>query len=236
MVTVWDTSRREPSLLAHWPCIAAAQRRLEELHWRWHLREFVIERLHADRELREPVRDAALRLAERYVDYPDQLETACWQAIWAPTHDAEQVRLAVAWGEAAGRLAPDDWVILGTLGVAQYRAQQYETTLDTLRRSDQIALETRGRASWRNAVCMAMALHKLGRTEEARAELDRAYELLGSDRSELRGAGRAFLLEAERLIPGAEGEAAPASQPAQAQAAPSPPTAKRTIVPPSKGP
>jgi serine/threonine protein kinase len=98
----------------------------------------------------------------------------------------------------ACKLSPRNRQVLTTLGVAQYRVGEYQEALATLTRSDQ----RRGSIP-ANVAFIAMALHRLGRTEESRDKLGVLQKLVQSPEYASDGEALGFLREAEALIAGA---------------------------------
>ena len=80
-------------------------------------------------------------------------------------------RKALRYSEEACQLEPKNGNLLTTLGMAYYRAGNYEKALDTLLRSDAINKTERWRAHFENLAFLAMTHQQLGHTKEAQAEL-----------------------------------------------------------------
>jgi hypothetical protein len=187
--------RNELALLAH--------DRVEAL-----FRELVVgvavrEAVLADPTMAEGVRREALRLLSSHRDDVDRLNREAWSIARAPDHDPDEYERAVRVARAAVRLAPDDGDLLNTLGVAQYRAGDFESAVGTLER----AVEARGRAGEGPAAedlsFLAMAHGRAGRTSDARRHLSRLRLLLeGAEHRNDVGA-RDFLEEAESVVSGA---------------------------------
>jgi serine/threonine protein kinase len=92
---------------------------------------------------------------------------------------------------------------LGSVGIEKYKAGAYEEALATLKRVDdsrRTALNNESRPS--DIAYIAMALHKLGRTEESKVALDRLHTLLKDEQFAKDEQAKAFLAEAEKLIEG----------------------------------
>jgi len=94
-------------------------------------------------------------------------------------------------------LTPDEPIAQALLGVAQYRVGAYEDALETLRRCGKTSMGYIDRAT---AAFTAMALHQLGRQEEAEASLERLRDLCKDEEG-----AQFFLSEPERLINGKNG-------------------------------
>jgi dipeptidyl aminopeptidase/acylaminoacyl peptidase len=172
------------------------------------------ERIRKDAGLSEPVRRVALnRLQSRAVAEREPVGVSplivnvnAWYVVSVPDETPEAYAKALRWAKAAARAVPDDGNYLNTLGAAQFRCGMYEEAIETLLRSDALYVETGGGEQPANAAFIAMAHYKLGRTERARAELDRMRELMDDTEATTDEENQAFLREAEALI---EGEARP---------------------------
>jgi WD40 repeat protein/serine/threonine protein kinase/Tfp pilus assembly protein PilF len=101
----------------------------------------------------------------------------------------------------ADSLDPNQPVILNTLGMVQYRLGSYEDAMKALTTSDQITAAVKRHAP-ATVAFIAMSLHKLGRTEEAKAALERLRDLCKEERFAEDQEAQAFLTEAEQLITG----------------------------------
>ncbi len=143
-------------------------------------KEDVLASLHADPSLSEPMRRAALSLAERWLMTPDQLNEASWNVVRAPGAGAEAYRKALAAAEAACRLRPGDLNVLNTLGIAQYRAGQYERAVATLLRCDGLRSRGAGESGTQPAdlAFVTLAQYHLGQLVPARATLQRLRETM----------------------------------------------------------
>jgi tetratricopeptide (TPR) repeat protein len=86
------------------------------------------------------------------------------------------------------------------LGMVYYRQGRYDKADATLRRSEEIRTKSHLDSHPANLAFIAMALHKLGRTDEAKASLDRLRDLLKEEQYADDQQAKKFLLEAEQLI------------------------------------
>jgi WD40 repeat protein len=146
------------------------------------LKAEIAERIRRDRSISEAARQQALFLAEHYRDDPYQLREASWAVVHRPGAAAEDYRQALRWAEAASRLEPaQDKPLPGpfitTLGVAQYRAGQYQQALATLIRADKLNA-SHGESIPADLAFLAMARHRLGQKEQALADLRQLRQLL----------------------------------------------------------
>ena len=93
-----------------------------------------------------------------------------WRMATGPAalRDPEQ---ALVLARKAVALAPGTAIYLNTLGVAQYRAEQFAEAITTLEKS---LAAGKGQSDAFDLFFLAMARHKLGQIDRARANLDRA--------------------------------------------------------------
>lgn len=198
------------------------------------------------------VRAEAMRIAEQLRVSAGELNAAAWRVVTRADATAERYGPAFRAAEEACRFEPNNGHYVNTLGVAQYRVGDYEHALATLRRSDQlnsrpdaphnqIAVEERAPGSQptttgeekpghpADAAFIAMSLYELGRTDDARAALQRLRKLMQQGRWADDPESRAFLREAETLIKGrSSGDSWQTSQPASQPA--SQPIADQTAL------
>ena len=99
------------------------------------LKSDVVERISRDPKLDEPLRAAALILAEHLRDNPMLLNNSSWFIAREPNRTPEDYGRALRYIEAACRLDPKESTYVNTLGVARYRAGRYQDALADLNRS-----------------------------------------------------------------------------------------------------
>ena len=114
--------------------------------------------------------------------------------------DKGAYRRAVILARAALARVPQDGRYRTTLGMAQYRAGDYEAAAETLNRLDEIASTSRAESASAAGAFRAMALYKLGRTDQARAALEGLRVAMKQTAQSKDEAAQAFLAEAESLI------------------------------------
>jgi WD40 repeat protein/serine/threonine protein kinase len=182
------------SLLVH-----EAERVVESLYGRPLFRSEVVASLRADTTLKAEVREEAIALADRIPENAGRLNVASWIVVSRPGAGLPELRLALKQAEAACRLVPDDGHFLNTLGVAQYRVGHFEEALSTLSRSEPINTASRGDPSPADLAFMALARHRLGQHDQARATLVRLREVMRSPELARVNEWQAFLREAEGL-------------------------------------
>ena len=184
----------------------AARKVVDDLYERHGFYYEVIDKIQTDKTPDEPVRKVALQIADsRRGEDADthRLRGESWQIINSPSYSLEDYRAALSKAEKANRLEPNNPFILDPRGVAQYRVGAYEDALKTLTSTEKIRTDTDKEPEPANLAFMAMALHQLGRTEEAKAALERLRSLLKKDERLAQVEWvKAFLAEAEKLIEG----------------------------------
>jgi tetratricopeptide (TPR) repeat protein len=97
---------------------------------------------------------------------------------------------------------PDNWRIVGVLGMAQYRTGLYEETLRAFKRAAELRSNEGEQAQGGHITLAftAMTLHQLGRAGEAKSTLKELRALLKDERFAKSGVVKALLAEAEGLI------------------------------------
>jgi WD40 repeat protein len=128
-------------------------------------------------------------------DDPRSLNLRAWYIVARPNQDARNVTMALALAKKAVEAAPNAsyW---NTLGVAHYRAGDWQAAIAALHKSDELE---GGRGASINAFFLAMAYGQLGNQEEARkwyAQAVRCMEKNEPKNEEL----RCFRAEAEELL------------------------------------
>ena len=170
-------------------------------------RDDVLEELRRAPVLDESVRREALAQARRWPMEPKRLNDAAWAVVRKPAADAAARRKALAMAEEAVRLAPQDGLLLNTLGVALYRAGQHARAWDILTRSEKLNTARLRSPHPADLAFLAMTAHHLGRPDQARDYLTQLQEIMkrpdwarrpGPAQDE----AREFLREAERLLNG----------------------------------
>jgi len=180
----------------------AARKLVDELYQNQGYYYEVIDKLQADKTLDEPVRKLALQIANsRKWEDAEKLKEQSLEVVRLPSGDPNAYRAALEKAEKANRLEPNEPSILTMLGVAQYRMGKYEDALKTLTKTDKIRTDA-NEPRPEDVAFIAMALHKLGRADEAKAALERLRTLLKDERFAQDEQAKAFLAEAEKLIEG----------------------------------
>ena len=129
------------------------------------------------------------------------LNQSSWNVVRSPTASDTRYRQALRWAEQACELHPDNANLLNTLGVAQYRVDDFLAARATLTRAKQLrgGNESGRDATW-DLVFLAMTEHRLGAIAAAQTlwqQVQRAIEVHELHRNrEL----QAFVREARSLI------------------------------------
>jgi hypothetical protein len=147
--------------------------------------------------IRPQAREIALDLVERYCEEtnPERYHQASWTIVRQPYLNAFQYRLALLQAEHACRLAPAENQYRTTLGGAQYRAENYQVALATLRQADAIEPEVPLRLAF-----LAMTQHSLQQADQARITLNRLRAAMKSPPWAKQDEAHALSCEAEGLI------------------------------------
>jgi len=182
---------------------ATARRTVDELYGKHGSYHDVIDRLRTERLPDDSVLNLALQIANsRKWEDAEKLKERRWEVVRLPDGNEVTYREALENSEKANRLEPNNPDILNTLGVAQYRVGAYEDALKTLTNADKIRTTKNEEPSAANIAFTAMALHKLGRPDEAKVALERVRDLLKDERFAQDEQAKALLDEAEKLIEG----------------------------------
>lgn len=178
-----------------------ACRVVESLFTQFVTKTAVLEHLGGADILSQPVRDEARARAERYCPDPLRLNQLSWLVVRMPEKPKADYRRALLQAQEACRLMPGVGEFLNTLGVAQYRAGQFESAVTTLKQSDMFQSARFKRSHPSDLAFLAMACHRLGRKEEASSTLQKLRELMKKNsRFGQDDEARAFLKEAEALV------------------------------------
>jgi hypothetical protein len=125
----------------------------------------------------------------------NRLHQFCWLVVREPLHATMTFRLAHCVMETICRWQPDNGAFLTGLALAQYRMGEYQSTLDTLARSEEFIP-----GSPMSLAFQAMARHHLGDQTESWGLLGRLQQvmLLPPWHNDAEAGG--FLREAQALI------------------------------------
>jgi tetratricopeptide (TPR) repeat protein len=158
----------------------------------------VIEYLGSCPTIRPEVRQKALALAGRYREQTDSAAygRASWALVHQPFLNAVQYRFALRQAETACRLAPNQDEHLTALGAAQYRLGQYDKSLGTLTRADEL-----NKGTPIDLAFIAMAQHRLGQKEPLRVTVTRLQSAMKAPEWSKKDDVQAVVREAAALIP-----------------------------------
>jgi hypothetical protein len=149
-----------------------------------------------DATISEAVRQEALALAEHWqpdIDC-DALNEASWATARRPDAKSDQYKIALQQAETICQLEPENRYYLNTLGVLQYRMGRYQEAINTLLRAD------KNLRIPQNLAFLAMAQHRLGQKEQAKATLARLQERIEKSKRTIDEETQTFLHEAETLL------------------------------------
>jgi tetratricopeptide (TPR) repeat protein len=136
------------------------------------LKEDVPPALLALKTISEPVRQAALAQARLLENDVDLINEACGDVVLATDRPPEEYRRVLRCVEEAARLEPDKGYIVQNVGFALYRLGRYEEAATVFRRTYEMNPPNSRNANW-DLLFLAMAEHKLGRHDDARATFKR---------------------------------------------------------------
>jgi tetratricopeptide (TPR) repeat protein/tRNA A-37 threonylcarbamoyl transferase component Bud32 len=199
--SLWAERGEMHARLGLWDLAAADIARETELRepetsWTWYLHAI----LHSSLGDREAYQQACRRMRARFRgttngSFARDLVRAC---ALAPGADADLDQL-VELGQSIAACAPGDACHLYALGIAHYRAGQFEEALRRLRESMAIGP---GWAAWRiNYPVLAMVHHRLGHAAEARKALNEAAGAIDQWTRERYQSGAGWYLGAEPVWP-----------------------------------
>jgi hypothetical protein len=165
-------------------------------------RSEVLAHLRADPALSEPVRQEALALAERFVEYPYHLDRVSRAVASRPGAEPSAYRLAAQRAEIACRLMPFEGSYHTTLGMAQYRLGKYQEALTTLTRADELNQAAQGSPVPADLALLAMTRYQMREKDRAQASLDQLRETMQKPNRARNEEAQRLLKEAEALLLG----------------------------------
>jgi WD40 repeat protein len=147
--------------------------------------------------IRPRARQLALSLVDPYHEETDSeiYHRESWALVRQPYLNSFQYRFALLQAEHACRLAPDRQDYRIGLGAALYRAEHYREAIETLGGADRLDKDSPARLAF-----LAMAHHKLGQHEQARAVLARLRALFDQPHRAKDAEAFDLMHEAEALI------------------------------------
>jgi tetratricopeptide (TPR) repeat protein len=178
----------------------ATNQMVADLFGQMALRADVLERLRTLPGTSPSRRQEVLAVAQTYPENPHELNNLAWHLVKLPGGEMSGYRKALRYSEEAYHLEPENGDLLNTLGVAYYRAGNYEKALDVLSRSEKInALRDEGPGP-ANLAFLAMTHQQLGHAQEAGAKLQGLRERMKDPRWAHDAEAHGFLHEAEELL------------------------------------
>ncbi len=168
------------------------------------LKSEVITALQSDPTLNDPLRAAALQIAERRGEDAHELFESAWLTILRPTSTTELNLQALRRLEVACRLVAADPErqneYLHVLGLALYRAGRSDEALQLVAKLDVRPAAGATRVLPIDLAVVAMASQKLGRYADARTALDQLRTLVQKAPGSGDQAALGFLREAESVV------------------------------------
>jgi WD40 repeat protein/serine/threonine protein kinase len=160
----------------------------------------VLERLRTIPGMSAAVRRDATEVAQAYPEDARALIIRARELAKRPGGEMPEYHKAVLYGEEACRLGPENGVLLNGLGMAYYRAGNYQKALETLRRSERMNKAQFEGSFPADLAFLAMAYQQLGQVKEAQAEFQRLRERMRDPRWAEDTDSQSFLREAEALL------------------------------------
>jgi tetratricopeptide (TPR) repeat protein len=159
----------------------------------------VLASLRQDPSLDAAERAFALEVAQATRGNALRWNEIAWAAVKAPDRDRKTYALALRQAQTAVQAAPNNGLILNTLGVAHYRLGAYAQALEVLTRSAQLNTTEEGPEPV-DLAFLAMAHHRLGQKDQAQATLRRLRQAMKRRRWANDAENQGFLREAEELL------------------------------------
>ena len=146
------------------------------------VRQDVLTAVGADRQIDEPTREYALQFAARYQENADLYFDASFRIVSRSDTSLAEYQKALRLAESAARLAPESILNLNLVGMACYRVGDYQRAVEILTKTDEANLQDKAEL-W-NLAYLAMALFRLGHSDEAHNTLSRLDEQMTTYHSE----------------------------------------------------
>ncbi len=131
---------------------------------------------------------------------PRELNELAWPLVKLTGRAKPFYQIALLYSEASCRLEPGRGIFLNTLGVAYYRVGNYEKALQTLQRSDSLNKTDFQASIPEDLAFLAMTKQRLGRAQEAQADLKELRERMKDPRWAQNTDALRFLREAEAVL------------------------------------
>jgi dipeptidyl aminopeptidase/acylaminoacyl peptidase len=147
---------------------ARLQERVNDLFARMVFTEDVVAALEADGSMAPGTRHKAVTRALEIGDEGMRINRDSWNLVCSPSGDPESYEIGLRGAEVAVASDPNNFVFLGTLGMAQYRNRLNDEACATFTRCDQLRRQHGYKSVPRDVAGLTMALYRLGRVTEAR--------------------------------------------------------------------
>lgn len=129
----------------------------------------LIDRVNAIAILDPALRNAAITTIRGRGDHLNQLNSHAWAIVRYPGYSPGEVQSAIAAARVCCRDWPERFAYANTLGVALYRAGQFEEAIEALRRSERLAIAAGRDPHPLDGLFIVMSLLRLGRSDDAAA-------------------------------------------------------------------
>ena len=130
------------------------------------------------------------------------LQGLAWPLVAAEDEQKRNAKVALQLAQELVALVPDGYFVARTLGVAHYRNEDWQASIDELQRATGGKLKARGENTTHHAIpwfFLAMAHWQLNEKDKAREYFDQAVQWMEENDSDNVELNR-FRQEAERLI------------------------------------
>jgi WD40 repeat protein/tRNA A-37 threonylcarbamoyl transferase component Bud32 len=167
-VQVWDATPPPPDRAAPPLRQREAKAVVQQLFYTGLLKQEVLEHLRTDPTLSDSLRQAAMDLAGRGTEDPEQLNNTSWALVRQPGGEPADYKLARDRALRACELDLKNAMYLNTLGVAQYRLGEYENALQSLEEARHLNWDTLRLHHPGDLAFLAMASYNLKHKGKAR--------------------------------------------------------------------
>jgi WD40 repeat protein/serine/threonine protein kinase len=195
-VRIWDARLLSPDELAQ----QEARWLVKSLEAQYPLKSDMIGQLRNRSELREPVRAAALAIAERLEVDPVQVSKVNTQTIFFADRSFEEYLRAVRRVDSTAWPAEMEGWGLSQRGIALYRLGRYREARDMLDRARSIKASDTDGPEPPDIAFLAMTHHQLGQSDEARKYMKQLRELMMAEQWSLNAWCRLPFEEAKSLV------------------------------------
>jgi len=166
------------------------------------LKPDLVESIRTKKGVSEAVRTEALTQVERFVESPSFLHNFSREMLRRTMQPDSVYRRALQQVETACRLRPDNHDYLVTLGIAHYRAKDYDTAVDTLRRAKRLFTDAAQPPPPALLAFLAMTQYQLGKKEQAQNTLAQLCQRMQQPPWATQDEAKDFLAECKRIVDG----------------------------------